>query len=155
MLTNLFNNIITALKKDRKQIKTEKLSHCCMHHTTTIYCRNEIKFVHEQIKMKICPRSTWMINELLGVERSDCQRNLGRPRSTGLAGYKLSWTSLALSAANHQRQRLSLQPFFCKHRRLRWEPGHQKLSCEWIGGKLWTRMAASWRANQMNGLIIN
>ena len=72
MLTNLSNNIITALKKDRKQIKTEKLSHCCMHHTTTIYYRNEIKFVHEQIKMKIRPRSTWMIDELLGVERGDC-----------------------------------------------------------------------------------
>ena len=71
MLTNLSNNIITALKiKDRKKIKTEKLSHCRMHHTTTIYCRNEIEFVHEQIKTKIRPRSTWMI-ELLPVERGD------------------------------------------------------------------------------------
>ena len=70
--------------------------------------------------------------ELLPVERGDRVQTVGKSPATA---------SLIAVA-------------FRKHQPLRWEPGHQKkLSSEWIGGKSWTRMAASWRADGMNGLI--
>ena len=67
--------------------------------------------------MKIRPRSTWMIDELLGVERGDCRRN--RTTIHWVRRVQTFVDFLSAECSKSPATKSLIAAIFCKHRRLR------------------------------------